>query len=268
MWACPHCQLALLPIGTGESLACANRHAFDRAREGYVNLLPANRKRSLEPGDNPLMVAARRRVHEADIYRPLADALVTELAGLSGVSSLLDLGCGEAYYCDALARALPDCTLCGIDISRAAIRLAARRCRSVDFAVASAYRLPLLDEALDAIVRVFAPADDAEIVRALKPGRYYLEVSPAPRHLWQVRALLYDKPREHAPPRMAAPGLRLLGQAGVQYEASPGPELVWDIISMTPFAYRGRPERREYLQRHTPAAVTMAFSLHLYCRDA
>ena len=52
---------------------------------------------------------------------------------------------------------------------------------------------------------------------------------------------------------MAVPGPAAARQAGCS-EASPAPELVWDIISMTPFAYRGRPERREYLQRHTPAA--------------
>ncbi len=264
MWACPHCRHALHASTDGATFACVNRHSFDRASEGYVNLLPPNRKRTREPGDNPLMVAARRRVHDSNVYRPLADALVGELTDLPVAGAVLDLGCGEGYYCDALSRAMPASRLLGIDISRPAVRMAAKRVRAANFAVASAYQLPLLDASLEAIVRVFAPSDDAEVTRVLKPGQFYLEVCPAPRHLWQVRARLYDTPREHATARMDIAGLQLLRQHSVQYEVVPDPALLADIISMTPFAHRGHREKRDSLREATLPKVTLAFSLHLF----
>ncbi|MEE4143547.1 MAG: methyltransferase domain-containing protein [Halieaceae bacterium] len=264
MWACPHCQLALLASPDGASLVCANGHSFDRAREGYVNLLPANRKRSPEPGDNSQMVAARRRVHDAQAYRPLADALAAELAGLPLLGSVLDLGCGEGYYTNALARALPGTGLYGIDISRTAVRLAAKRCAGAEFAVASALRLPLPDAALDAVIRVFAPSQDPEVARVLNPGGYYLEVCPAPRHLWQLRAMLYDKPRESPAARSELAGMQLLRRRVVQYELNPAPDLVTDIVAMSPFSQRGHREKRERLQGAPPPVLSMGFSLHLF----
>ncbi len=267
MWICPHCGLGLQPGAAGATLACANRHSFDRAREGYVNLLPSNRKRTAEPGDSAQMLAARRRVHEAHTYRPLAAALVAELAGLPDGSSLLDLGCGEGYYCAAIARAFPAVRLYGIDISRAAVRLAARGLKSADFAVASNYQLPLPDCSLDAVIRVFAPCAEAEVTRVLKPGGIYLEVCPAPRHLWQLRAALYDTPREHDPPRVEVAGLQFQRQLGVQYELETSASLRADIVGMTPFAHRGHRERREHLRELAPSSLTMAFSLQQYRRS-
>lgn len=264
MWVCPHCRLPLLASPGAAALACANRHSFDRAREGYCNLLPAHHKRTPNPGDDPRMVAARRRVHGADAYRPLADALVSELAVLAPAGAILDLGCGEGYYCKALAAGLPGCSLYGVDISRAAVRLAARACREADFAVASAYRLPLADDSLGAIVRVFAPSDDREVVRTLRPGGYYLEVSPAPGHLREVRERLYATPREHAVPRCAISGLEPLGQRALQYRLAVDTALLADIVGMSPFAWRGHRERRDSLLEDAPPAVTLAFSLSLF----
>ena len=40
---------------------CPGGHSYDRAREGYVHLLPANRKHAKEPGDDKGMTAARNR---------------------------------------------------------------------------------------------------------------------------------------------------------------------------------------------------------------
>ena len=107
MWSCPHCQVPLQPGSNGASLVCANRHEFDRAREGYVNLLPANRKRSREPGDSAEMIAARRRVHESGAYVELATAITGQMASQATMKAMQDQGCGEGLYQDAMAAAQP-----------------------------------------------------------------------------------------------------------------------------------------------------------------
>jgi 23S rRNA (guanine745-N1)-methyltransferase len=266
MWACPHCRLDLQASADGSSQACVNGHAFDRAREGYVNLLPSNRKRSREPGDSADMVAARRRVHDANTYRQLADTVAAELGAVGVAGRVLDLGCGEGYYAETLIRELPASSICGVDISRAAIRLAARRYPAGDFAVASAFDLPIPDASLGAVVRVFAPSDDGELLRVLKSRCFYLEVSPGPRHLWQLRQGLYEQPREHAVARSEISGLQLLRRRELHFEVNPGPGQLADIIGMTPFAHRGHRARREHVLLSALSAVTMAFSLRLFQR--
>jgi len=267
MWACPHCRLTLRAGPEARSLTCASGHAFDRAREGYVNLLPANRKRSGDPGDNAEMVAARRRVHHADIYRPLADAVVATLTAAKVEGRVLDLGCGEGYYTQALAVALPRTSIYGVDISRNAVRLAAKKCPAADIAVASAFSLPVPDGSLDAVVRIFAPSQDSELLRVLKPHGFYLEVGPGPRHLWQLRQGLYDAPREHAQAREDIAGMTLYERGELQYEVQPEPGQLADIISMTPFAHRAPKPRRDSLLASELSAVSMVFSLRLFRRE-
>ena len=268
MWACPHCREALQLSETGNAWVCANKHQFDCAKEGYVNLLPANRKRSRHPGDSPQMMAARRRVHQAGFYARLADAIEGLLSPLAPVATMLDLGCGEGYYSAALCRAQPGAQLYGVDIAKTAVRMAAKQYRHGRFAVASAYQLPLLDHSQDIALRVFAPSDDRELRRVLAPQGYYLEVTPAPAHLWELRVGLYDKPRAHSESRVALPGMHLLEQTEVAYQAVLDQSLLQDVVAMTPFAHRGQREKRQQLLQSSTLTVQMAFSLCLFQLDA
>jgi 23S rRNA (guanine745-N1)-methyltransferase len=264
MWACPHCRQALYLVPDQTAWVCTNRHQFDRAREGYVNLLPAHRKGSRKPGDNTAMVAARRRVHGAAVYQDLARAVQQQVAGLPDIHSILDSGCGEGYYSRAMAEALPDARICGVDISREAVRLAAREQKSAQFAVASSYELPLPDDSQNLVARLFAPAGDGEVARVLQPAGYYLEVSPAARHLWELREILYEKPLEHAAARLVIEGMQLLHHRECEYEIMLSQPLLWDLVDMTPYAHRSSHARRETLRGLESLAVSMAFSLNLF----
>lgn len=77
MLICPLCSAALGEVDNG--VACPAGHRFDRARQGYLNLLPVQHKKSLDPGDNAAMVEARRQFLGAGHYAPLARRLA-ELA--------------------------------------------------------------------------------------------------------------------------------------------------------------------------------------------
>ena len=59
IFCCPICGG---PLDRGPSAcSCPAGHSFDLAREGYVHLLPANKKHSANPGDDRDMAAARAR---------------------------------------------------------------------------------------------------------------------------------------------------------------------------------------------------------------
>ncbi|WP_236744280.1 putative RNA methyltransferase [Marinobacter similis] len=65
----------------GNSWRCESGHSFDIARQGYVHLLPVQKKRSREPGDSKDMVAARQRFLNAGFYDAISDAVNRIVAG-------------------------------------------------------------------------------------------------------------------------------------------------------------------------------------------
>ena len=145
------CPLCAAPLTRGDhAYTCPGGHSFDLAAAGYVHLLPANRKHSQNPGDDKAMVAARSDFLDRGYYAPLRDALCKLALRSTGdrpAPALLDSGCGEGYYTTALFQALARegraPSAAGVDISKFALRRAARRLKEGEFAVASVYRLPL-----------------------------------------------------------------------------------------------------------------------------
>ncbi len=138
-FSCPLCHA---PLSRHErAFICPQRHQFDIAKEGYVNLLPVQHKRSRDPGDNAEMMQARRAFLDAGHYQPLRDTICSlfEETLPAEATALLDIGCGEGYYTQAFAgvgRARGAQTV-GLDVSKAAIRAAAKRYPQVMFCVAS-----------------------------------------------------------------------------------------------------------------------------------
>ena len=142
MYICPVCRKELLQ--NGKSLVCENRHSFDISASGYVNLLTGSGKNH---GDDPEMVAARRRFLNRGYYSPLCEAVINECRK-AAPSYLLDAGCGEGYYTKRIKDALPECGVYGFDISKKAAEKAAKL-GGLRICVASAYRMPYKDSGFD-----------------------------------------------------------------------------------------------------------------------
>ncbi len=99
-YSCPLCHA---PLSRSDNhYSCPQRHQFDLAKEGYVNLLPVQFKRSRDPGDSAEMMQARRAFLDAGHYQPLRDAIAERLRHYAP-TDLLDIGCGEGYYTHAFA---------------------------------------------------------------------------------------------------------------------------------------------------------------------
>ena len=73
VWKCPVCGSFMQH--RGRCWSCTKGHSFDMAKSGYVNLLPANRKHAKNPGDNAVMMRARKKFLDAGHYAPLLQAL-------------------------------------------------------------------------------------------------------------------------------------------------------------------------------------------------
>ncbi len=202
------CPICAEPLAPGErAFTCATGHSFDRARQGYVNLLRPTRLR----GDTPEMLRARRRFFDVGWYTPLAEALTQAArAWLTGEGSslapaaraLLDAGCGEGYYLRYLGEALAPqfeeggWRLYGMDLAKDAVRMAAARAPQQHAAPAtwlvasSKDRLPFADAGLGALLTIFAPRHAEEFARVIAPGGLLLVVTPTGEHLAEARAAL------------------------------------------------------------------------------
>lgn len=247
--SCYQCPLCHLPLKrTDNYWSCAQRHRYDCAREGYVNLLPVQFKRSLVPGDNQEMMLSRRAFLDAGYYQPMRDRVMTLISELADdqYAGWLDIGCGEGYYTQRLAETLAQRPAggqaYGLDIAKAAVRLAAKRYPQVRFCVASSQRLPFNDGSLGGMLRIYAPCNPLEMYRVLQPGGLVVTVAPGPRHLYQLKACIYPQVALHPLKDELFAGFTPLATHSLGYSMEMTGEDAGRLLQMTPFAWRATPE--------------------------
>ncbi|MBE6123705.1 MAG: methyltransferase domain-containing protein [Solobacterium sp.] len=248
---CPVCGKPL--VRNGNSAVCENRHSFDYARSGYLNLLL---KSSQTTGDDRDMAAARTRFLETGAYSFLRDEISRLLPGKGVVS---DLGCGEGYYTSAFQAD----EKYGFDLSKSALTHAAKTDPSTMYVLASIFHLPLPDHCTDAALTCFAPAASSEILRILKPGGFFLHVTPGPRHLYEMKEVLYDTP--YLNPDKKIPYLLKHADAVTavrKFHADRN--MLRDLFMMTPYAYRTGEAGIARLSKVSEMDITAEFVIHIY----
>lgn len=264
LFACPICGEGL--CRTEREYRCPNGHCFDVAKENYVNLLPANRQHSKAPGDDKEMAQARTRFLDGGWYQPLRDTLckLTEEA-LPPFGTLLDAGCGEGWYTSAFAETAgkKGGRVAGVDLSKPAVKKAARRCPDSEIAVASVYHLPLKDSSADVLVNCFSPLAAEEFYRVLKSGGKFLYVVPGPRHLWELKEILYDTPYENEEKVETYAGFSAPRVTAVETTFTlTKSEDIRALYHMTPYTWKTPKEGAARLERVERLTVTAQFRIH------
>ena len=188
-FACPICQEALDLVQ--QSLACPNRHSFDLAKFGYVNLAPqvkASKDYDKENFQN------RQLVLENGFYNHILNALSECLSPLAHPANILDIGCGEGYYSRSLQERHPDHSFYAFDLSKESIQLAAKSDQEwkVKWFVGDLAHLPLLDQSMDLLLDIFSPANCQEFKRVLAPDGRLIKVIPTATHLQEIRQKVKD----------------------------------------------------------------------------
>jgi len=176
--ACPHCGAALVLAGT--RVSCGSGHVFDVARQGYVSLLSG---RASVSGDSAEMVAARSAFLDAGHYRPIMDAVVAAAAGVPD-GCVADLGAGTGHYLAAVLDAAPERVGLALEISKPALRRAARAHPRLGAVGCDAWAaLPVRHGTISLALNVFAPRNPAELARVVDQGGVLVVVSPTVAHL-------------------------------------------------------------------------------------
>lgn len=269
---CPICGTPLTETPRGAQ--CVSGHSFDRAKQGYVNLLLSQSSRSKRHGDDKLMVRSRTAFLEKGYYSSLRDALIAAvLPASSPAPVILDAGCGEGWYSEGLDRALrktgktPE--ILAVDISKEAVIAASRRNRNWKLAVASLFSLPVADGACDFVLNIFSPLAAEEYWRVLKPGGLLLRAVPLERHLWELKAAVYDRPYPNPPEDPVLPGFRLQEKREIRTVIRlEEPEDIRSLFRMTPYYYKTSAADQAKLDRLTNLETTLEFGLLSYQKAA
>ena len=233
---CPICGAAL--CREDRCYRCENRHSFDIARQGHVNLLPVQQKKSLHPGDTREQVLSRRTFLEAGFYTPIADTLCQTALELGAKGPILDIGCGEGYYSSRLAAAM-NAELTGLDISKEAVRCAAAKYKNALWICGTAAHLPVADGTAGSITSLFALTMAEEFRRVLASDGLYFQVLAAQDHLLGLKSIIYPELKlkeKNSVPEL--PGFRLVKTVPIRFEFTVAGEQVQNLLSMTPHVYR------------------------------
>lgn len=245
---------------------CAQNHSFDIARQGYVNLLPVQRKHSLHPGDTRQQMLCRREFLEAGYYAPIADALI-ETAGCLGISGqILDVGCGEGYYAARLSDAL-GAPLTGLDISKEAVRCAAGKYKGKLWLCATASHIPVEDGSAALVTSLFALTIPEEFRRVLQPNGYFLQVLAAQDHLLGLKSIIYDRldlKEKDTVPELS--GFSRVMSIPIRFSFTVEGRQVQNLLSMTPHVFRISKDGAERLKQTETLTDTASCVLNVFRR--
>ena len=257
------CPLDKQPLQLNErTWCCDNGHSFDIAKQGYVNLLPVQNKRSKDPGDSKAMVQARREYLNKGYYQPLAQALADTVLAM-GSQALLDAGCGEGYYLRYLVEQAEqqgtELSVAALDISKWAVQAAAKQDKRLSWMVASNNAIPLADNSVDTILCEFGFPVEAEFKRVLKTGGRLIMVDPAENHLKELKTIIYPELKsksERLPINDSDFELSSEQRVNFQVELNNN-ESIKNLLTMTPHLYRASKEGREKAEKLQNLTITV-----------
>ena len=189
-FACPICQENLTLLET--SLKCCNRHSFDLAKFGYVNLAPQIKQSANYDKEN---FQNRQQILEAGFYHAILEAVSDLLANSETSTTVLDIGCGEGFYSRKLQESHSEKTFYAFDISKDSVQIAAKSEPNwaVNWFVGDLARLPIKDASMDILLDIFSPANYGEFRRVLSKDGILIKVIPTKNHLKEIRQKVQDQ---------------------------------------------------------------------------
>lgn len=250
------------------SLRCDQGHTFDLAREGYCNLLLVQQKASHDPGDSHEMVMARRRFLEAGFYLPIAQKIFNIANSQSGSQQefrILDAGSGEGYYLRYLQSQNPVFELIGIDISKQAVKAAAKMSPLISWAVASNKQLPIDSGSVDLVLCMFGFPVWSSFSKVLKKAGHVLLVDASEDHLIELREIIYPTVTKSGPPSMESAfksGYQLQSEESLRFKIELNSQAeINDLLSMTPHVHRMTEEGKRRLALVEKLQLTVDLSV-------
>ncbi|MBW8183575.1 methyltransferase domain-containing protein [Shewanella nanhaiensis] len=269
LYLCPVCDQPLLIHEASGGLHCTKKHHLDKHENGYWIFSQAKKPQI----DSRQVMRAKRFLLESGIFQPVVDnveAMIRKADLATDEISYLDYDCGEGYYLRAIKALLAQnpegkgivsgMSAYGITEAENALFSAAKiqaeaKClleegeeqNDSTFIVSTLKRLPFADESFELITLIDKQLKGKELIRVLKPGGYLIQVSPAPRHLWQIKSHVYPDLTEKAVNLPKSAELELLHTEQVSFTLSVDGAQALALLEMTPYAWRANEKVRKQL---------------------
>lgn len=261
VFLCPKCKKPLIPVEN--SLKCENRHCFDLASEGYVNLVLGK----ISGGDSPDMCRARHEFLSAGYYEPFAKAISDVIKEFSA-TKICDAGCGEGYYSRIIKSEKGDAEIVGFDLAKTSVKYAAKAERGktnhINYAVCGIFDMPLPDSSYDALISVFAPVPDKEANRILKNGGIMLVCHPGKDHLSGLKSLVYDTPYDNEEADTVYSGFEKIRDERIKYKVTVSKEHISSLFLMTPYYWKTSVSDAEKLKHADKLETELDFIISIY----
>ena len=257
LFRCPICHQTMNVV-EAKSLVCVNRHTFDFAKQGYVNML---HRPSPQQYDRELFEARRRIIVEGELYSSLHKEIAVEIGKCMGkhrnATVLFDAGCGEGSHLQILLDECRDRDITGIglDISKEGIMMASRKyCDSI-WLVGDLANIPLADHSCHIILNILSPANYAEFNRILTNEGIVVKIAPRPQYLKEVREAVFggtdrEKYVNDKTISLFRRNFRLIGGFGFKCLVELMREEIFDLIQMSPLSWSAQKEQiDEFIDR-------------------
>lgn len=270
---CPICGENLQKESESKVYKCEQNHSYDIAKQGYVNLLISNMKRSKNPGDSKDMVLARvdflRRGFYKKISHKINEVICEYFKDSEEKINVLDVGCGEGYYLTNLKEAIKinniEADFYGMDVSKEAVKYASRSEKECLFVVGNNYHIPAKDNSVDCILSVFSPIDIDEINRVLKKDGIFVRVLPRTNHLIELRNIIYSvvnlNEKVYKPDSEKDDYIK---EVNVTYDLDLNNEEFTSLLKMTPHYWKSTPENKEKLEEYKDLSITVDMRIGVF----
>ena len=234
-----------------------------------MNLHPVQHKKSKQPGDNRAMILARKYFLEAGHYDVLIDPVVSLINKLTTHKKedvrFFDIGCGDGYFTKAIFdKTNPSTIKYGMDISKEAVKVSAKRDRGYHWLVASSSNIPLPDHSIDCILKINSPLDYANTCKKLTESGVVVSITPGERHLLALKSNIYNAPQLHTP-ESRPDNYKLLDVVNLQDTITLKSQVeIEQLFMMTPFYWNASQVAKEKVAKLTELTTDIAFDVHIW----
>lgn len=262
--ACPKCHQPL--VLDQRSFRCQEGHCYDIAKSKYINLLLNPDKSTNNPGDSKESLISRKAFLNQGYYNVICDQVIDCIDRYKKEAnpSILDLGCGEGYYTQRIKQHFIDSDIYGLDISKEAINMASKYRKDVTWIVGNSKNIPILDHSLDFVSALFTVVNQDELKRVLKKGGYVIHVTANPRHLIEIKELIYDEIKVKSDKYIRLDFPKVESFDLVKKVAITSREDALNLLKMTPHYYHIKKERRHVLDTLQGLDITIDVKITIY----
>lgn len=262
--ACPKCHQQLKLIGN--SYKCNAGHCYDLAKSQYINLLLNPDKSTNHPGDSKESLIARKAYLNKGYYDVILQSVIDCINQYkqSDDFHILDLGCGEGYYTQAMKKQFLKSDIYGLDISKEAINMATKYTKDVTWIVGNSKNIPILDHSLDFVSALFTVVNLDELKRVTKSKGHIIHVTANPRHLIELKELIYDEIKVKSDKYIRLDLKTIKHFDLVKTVHIDNREDALNLLKMTPHYYHIKKEKRGVLDTLQALDITIDVKITVY----